>query len=283
MKIFTKIKDIQEFLSQQKRNGKTIGFVPTMGFLHEGHLSLVKKAKEENDLTVMSIFVNPIQFGPNEDFERYPRDFEHDKKLAEDNGVDVLFHPSAEEMYSGEPIVKFNVTKRKNVLCGRTRKGHFDGVVTVLTKLFHITMPDKAYFGLKDAQQFAIVQGFVEYLNFPIDIVGVETVREEDGLAKSSRNTYLSAKERKEAPEIYQALLSGKKAVENGVDDPKEIIRLVADHIRKNTSGEIDYVDVLSFPELEPLEKIKGKVIIAAAVKFASARLIDNVILDLAR
>jgi pantoate--beta-alanine ligase len=283
MKIFTKIKDIQEFLSQQKRNGKTIGFVPTMGFLHEGHLSLVKKAKEENDLTVMSIFVNPIQFGPNEDFERYPRDFEHDKKLAEDNGVDVLFHPSAEEMYPGEPIVKFNVTKRKNVLCGRTRKGHFDGVVTVLTKLFHITMPDKAYFGLKDAQQFAIVQGFVEDLNFPIDIVGVETVREEDGLAKSSRNTYLSAKERKEAPEIYQALLSGKKAVENGVDDPKEIIRLVADHIRKNTSGEIDYVDVLSFPELEPLEKIKGKVIIAAAVKFASARLIDNVILDLAR
>ena len=283
MKIFTKIKDIQEFLSQQKRNGKTIGFVPTMGFLHEGHLSLVKKAKEENDLTVMSIFVNPIQFGPNEDFERYPRDFEHDKKLAEENGVDVLFHPSAEEMYPGEPIVKFNVTKRKNVLCGRTRKGHFDGVVTVLTKLFHITMPDKAYFGLKDAQQFAIVQGFVEDLNFPIDIVGVETVREEDGLAKSSRNTYLSAKERKEAPEIYQALLSGKKAVENGVDDPKEIIRLVADHIRKNTSGEIDYVDVLSFPELEPLEKIKGKVIIAAAVKFASARLIDNVILDLTR
>lgn len=211
MKVFTKIKDIQEFLSEQKRNGKTIGFVPTMGYLHEGHLSLVKKATAENDLTVMSIFVNPIQFGPNEDFERYPRDFDRDRKLAEDNGVDVLFHPSVEEMYPEESIVQMNVKKRKDVLCGRTRKGHFDGVVTVLTKLFHITMPDRAYFGLKDAQQFAIVQGFVADLNFPIDIIGVETVREEDGLAKSSRNTYLSAQERKEAPEIYQALLKGKK------------------------------------------------------------------------
>ncbi|MEJ9212307.1 pantoate--beta-alanine ligase [Bacillus smithii] len=283
MKVFTKIKDIQEFLSEQKRNGKTIGFVPTMGYLHEGHLSLVKKATAENDLTVMSIFVNPIQFGPNEDFERYPRDFDRDRKLAEDNGVDVLFHPSVEEMYPEESIVQMNVKKRKDVLCGRTRKGHFDGVVTVLTKLFHITMPDRAYFGLKDAQQFAIVQGFVADLNFPIDIIGVETVREEDGLAKSSRNTYLSAQERKEAPEIYQALLKGKKAVENGVDDPMEIVRLVSDHIRQNTSGEIDYVEVLSFPELDPLEKIKGKVIIATAVQFASARLIDNVILDLSR
>ncbi|AKP47553.1 MULTISPECIES: pantoate--beta-alanine ligase [Bacillus] len=283
MKVFTKIKDIQEFLSEQKRNGKTIGFVPTMGYLHEGHLSLVKKATAENDLTVMSIFVNPIQFGPNEDFERYPRDFDRDRKLAEDNGVDVLFHPSVEEMYPEESIVQMNVKKRKDVLCGRTRKGHFDGVVTVLTKLFHITMPDRAYFGLKDAQQFAIVQGFVADLNFPIDIIGVETVREEDGLAKSSRNTYLSAQERKEAPEIYQALLKGKKAVENGVDDPAEIVRLVSDHIRQNTGGEIDYVEVLSFPELDPLERIKGKVIIATAVQFASARLIDNVILDLSR
>jgi pantoate--beta-alanine ligase len=283
MKVFTKIKDIQEFLSEQKRNGKTIGFVPTMGYLHEGHLSLVKKATAENDLTVMSIFVNPIQFGPNEDFERYPRDFDRDRKLAEDNGVDVLFHPSVEEMYPEESIVQMNVKKRKDVLCGRTRKGHFDGVVTVLTKLFHITMPDRAYFGLKDAQQFAIVQGFVVDLNFPIDIIGVETVREEDGLAKSSRNTYLSAQERKEAPEIYQALLKGKKAVENGVDDPAEIVRLVSDHIRQNTGGEIDYVEVLSFPELDPLERIKGKVIIATAVQFASARLIDNVILDLSR
>lgn len=283
MKVFTKIKDIQEFLSEQKRNGKTIGFVPTMGYLHEGHLSLVKKATAENDLTVMSIFVNPIQFGPNEDFERYPRDFDRDRKLAEDNGVDVLFHPSVEEMYPEESIVQMNVKKRKDVLCGRTRKGHFDGVVTVLTKLFYITMPDRAYFGLKDAQQFAIVQGFVADLNFPIDIIGVETVREEDGLAKSSRNTYLSAQERKEAPEIYQAMLKGKKAVENGVDDPAEIVRLVSDHIRQNTSGEIDYVEVLSFPELDPLERIKGKVIIATAVQFASARLIDNVILDLSR
>ncbi|MBE3569922.1 MAG: pantoate--beta-alanine ligase [Bacillales bacterium] len=283
MKVFTKIKDIHEFLSEQKRNGKTIGFVPTMGFLHEGHLSLVKKASEENDLTVMSIFVNPIQFGPNEDFERYPRDFERDRKLAEDNGVDVLFHPSVEEMYPEESIVQINVRKRKDVLCGRTRKGHFDGVVTVLTKLFHITMPDKAYFGLKDAQQFAIVQGFAADLNFPIDIIGVETVREEDGLAKSSRNTYLSAKERKEAPEIYQALLKGKKAVENGVDVPEEITQLVSKHIRQCTSGEIDYVEVLSFPELEPLERVKGKVIIATAVKFPSARLIDNVILELSR
>ncbi|MEK4950628.1 pantoate--beta-alanine ligase [Bacillus sp. FSL W8-1127] len=283
MKVFTKIKDIQEFLSEQKRNGKTIGFVPTMGYLHEGHLSLVKKATAENDLTVMSIFVNPIQFGPNEDFERYPRDFDRDRKLAEDNGVDVLFHPSVEEMYPEESIVQMNVKKRKDVLCGRTRKGHFDGVVTVLTKLFHITMPDRAYFGLKDAQQFAIVQGFVADLNFPIDIIGVETVREEDGLAKSSRNTYLSAQERNEAPEIYQALLKGKKAVENGVDDPAEIVRLVSDHIRQNTGGEIDYVEVLSFPELDPLERIKGKVIIATAVQFASARLIDNVILDLSR
>jgi pantoate--beta-alanine ligase len=175
-----------------------------MGFLHEGHLTLIKKAKEQNDTVILSIFVNPTQFGPNEDFEKYPRDEQRDLTLAAKEGVDVVFLPSVDEMYPTFPTTKLTAIDRTNVLCGKSRPGHFDGVVTVLSKLFHITMPDRAYFGLKDAQQVAVTKGLIEDYFFSIEIIGVETVREEDGLAKSSRNVYLTEKEREQAPHLYE-------------------------------------------------------------------------------
>ena len=193
--VYTK-KALRDKINGYKRDGKTIGFVPTMGFLHEGHLSLFRKAKETSDIVVASIFVNPTQFGPNEDFDSYPRDFERDKQLAEDTGVDILFHPEVSEMYSDEDMVQLTVTKRTNILCGKSRPGHFDGVVTILTKLFNIVTPDYAFFGKKDAQQVAVVNGLINTFQFPITIVHCEIVRESDGLAKSSRNVKLSESEK---------------------------------------------------------------------------------------
>src|SRR5690625_2644043 len=204
MKIIRTINEMKTQLNKVK--DKSVGFVPTMGYLHEGHLSLVKEAREENDIVVMSIFVNPLQFGPNEDFERYPRDEERDARVAEEAGVDLLFIPDVEEMYPETMGIKMTIDKGTNVLCGRSRPGHFDGVITVLTKLFHLVQPTNAYFGLKDAQQFAVVNTLINELNFPITLVGLPTVREANGLAKSSRNVYLSSKEREEATSLYKSL-----------------------------------------------------------------------------
>lgn len=280
MKIITKIKEMQSEISKQKALSKSIGFVPTMGFLHEGHLTLMRKARQENDIVVISIFVNPIQFGPNEDFDSYPRDFDRDQKLANEEKVDFLFYPSVEEMYPNPSSVKVRVQERVDVLCGKSRPGHFDGVATVLTKLFNIMTPTRAYFGKKDAQQVAVVDGLITDFHFPIELVPVDIVREEDGLAKSSRNVKLLPEERKQATALYKSLQSASKAITKGEQNPLKVIDLINDMLKSETDGVIDYVEIFNYPQLKPIEKIQGTIIIALAVKFSIVRLIDNIIID---
>ncbi|CAM3978791.1 pantoate--beta-alanine ligase [Lederbergia lenta] len=279
MQIITTSAMMQQKAAELKRQGKTIGYVPTMGYLHEGHLKLVKNSVGENDITVISIFVNPLQFGPNEDLEAYPRDPKRDTELAREAGVDVIFMPDAADMYPNELSMNIEVTKRADVLCGRSRPGHFNGVATVLIKLFNIILPDRVYFGSKDAQQTAIVEGLIADFNFPIKLIAVETAREADGLAKSSRNVYLLNNERQQAPAIYRSLLKAEKIIKDGESDPAVITQLVKEYIEKNTDGVIDYVEVLSYPQLSYQIRLEGKVIIAIAVKFSKARLIDNLII----
>ncbi|MCT2537360.1 pantoate--beta-alanine ligase [Aquibacillus koreensis] len=282
MDIVRSVAEMQKTAKEWKRSGKSVGFVPTMGFLHEGHESLMQQARSKHDLVVVSIFVNPLQFGPNEDFERYPRDEAHDRLVAERNQVDLLFIPTVEEMYPTHQSIDMQVTQRVNVLCGRTREGHFSGVVTVLTKLFHICLPDTVYFGLKDAQQVAVVDALINDLNFPVELQPVATVREDDGLAKSSRNVYLSEQERTEAPYIYKALQDAKKMVVDGEKNPVIIVREVEQFINKHTNGKIDYVELLSYPDLTTMKVINQQVILATVVQFKHARLIDNIIIPLA-
>lgn len=272
MRTIETIQELKAWVKETKGSGETIGLVPTMGFLHEGHISLVNKAKAENDRVVMSIFVNPAQFGPNEDFDRYPRDLERDQRLAEQAGTDVIFAPSAEEMYPRESQISISAGALADVLCGAKRPGHFDGVLKVVAKLFHLTEADRAYFGQKDAQQLAIIESMVEDYNFPLSIRRGETVREEDGLAKSSRNVYLSEAERREAPLLQQALQLGKQAAIEG-RDPVSVVRQYLDG---RISGEIDYIELLSYPALA--KEIEGEAILAIAVQFKKARLIDNLI-----
>ncbi|WP_100402477.1 pantoate--beta-alanine ligase [Bacillus sp. FJAT-42315] len=280
MIIIKQVKELTAIVSEKKKAGLSIGLVPTMGYLHEGHLTLARKAKAENDVVVMSIFVNPLQFGPNEDFESYPRDLEHDHKLAEEAGVDILFAPEPDEMYPKPSMIIMSVVERTDRLCGEKRPGHFDGVVTVVTKLFHVAQPDRAYFGLKDAQQVAVINGLVESLNFPLEVIGVETVREEDGLAKSSRNVYLTATERQLAPHMYRALKAGKDLAEQGEKDPTKVVNETIAYLNEHAKAEIDYVELLSFPDLTPIQTVEGQVILAAAVKYSNARLIDNIIFE---
>ncbi|MRH42428.1 pantoate--beta-alanine ligase [Aquibacillus halophilus] len=280
MKIIRTIQEMKQHASKLKKQGQAIGFVPTMGYLHEGHQQLMSKARQENDILIVSIFVNPLQFGPNEDFERYPRDEQRDIKTAEYNQVDVLFIPEKADMYPSPRSISLHVLRRSNVLCGRSREGHFEGVVTVLSKLFNITLPDKVYFGMKDAQQVAVVDALINDLNYPIEIIPVSTVRELDGLAKSSRNVYLSDQERDEANNIYKALQFGLKLVVDGEKNPDNIVQEVKDFILSNTHGKIDYVELLSYPELTPITSINEQVILATAVHFERARLIDNVVFN---
>lgn len=275
------IKTVVEMQSEQlKMSQKSIGFVPTMGYFHEGHLSLMKQAKKENDFLIVSVFVNPLQFGPNEDLDTYPRDEERDIRLAEEHDVDILFLPQAEDMYPTEQSVKMNVGERANVLCGKSRPGHFDGVVTVLSKLFNLIHPTNVYLGMKDAQQVAVVDGLIEDFNFPIKLVGLPTVREENGLAKSSRNVYLSDQERNEAMWIQRALKRGQKLVTEGEKQKSVIIRAVKDMILDHTNGTIDYIDLLSYPTLQSISTVEKNVILATAVKFNKVRLIDNIIFN---
>lgn len=278
MKIIRTIVDMKKELAHYRN--ASVGFVPTMGYLHEGHLSLVRRAREENDIVVMSIFVNPLQFGPNEDFERYPRDEERDAKLAKETGVDLLFVPTVDTMYPEEVNIQVKVSKGTDVLCGRSRPGHFDGVATVLAKFFHIVEPTKTYFGLKDAQQFSVVHTLISQLNFPIQLVGLPTVREEDGLAKSSRNVYLSLDEREEATALYKSLQLGKQLVEQGIKNVANIEEKVVKFIHSHTKAQIDYVELLSYPALNKIETIDDQVILAIAVHYEKARLIDNIILS---
>ncbi|MEB4856399.1 MULTISPECIES: pantoate--beta-alanine ligase [Priestia] len=280
MKVITTIKDMQQEMKKEKQLGRSIGFVPTMGYLHEGHATLLGAARTENEVVALSIFVNPTQFGPNEDFDTYPRDFERDERVAKEANVDYLFYPSVEEMYKSSRSVAITVRDRVDVLCGQKRPGHFDGVATVLTKLFHIVTPDRAYFGKKDAQQVAVVDGLIEDFNFPVELRAVDTVREADGLAKSSRNVYLTDKEREEAPVLFKSLQSALQLLEDGEKQVEMIKGTIRKEIEQHTSGKVDYIEVYMYPELKPIKKAAGKIIIALAVQFSKARLIDNVIVD---
>jgi pantoate--beta-alanine ligase len=280
MRVITTIKEMQAEIKKLKSQSKSIGYVPTMGFLHEGHLTLLNKARLENDSVVLSIFVNPLQFGPTEDFSTYPRDFARDQSLAECEGVDIIFYPSVEEMYPHSSSVRVAVQERTGVLCGKSRPGHFDGVATVLTKLFNIVMPTRAYFGIKDAQQVAIVEGLISDFNFPIELIPVDIVREEDGLAKSSRNVNLLPEERSQAVVLYKSLTAAKEAIEGGERNPQTIKDQVSDMIGSETHGQIDYVEIYSYPQLKEIENLEGTCIIALAVKFSKVRLIDNIILN---
>ncbi|MGG0716722.1 pantoate--beta-alanine ligase [Robertmurraya massiliosenegalensis] len=280
MKIITQLNEMQALVKELKRNN-SIGFVPTMGYLHEGHLQLIRTARESNDITIVSIFVNPIQFGPNEDFDAYPRNFERDKNICLAESVDIIFYPAVIDMYPNPLSVKVLVQARTDVLCGDSRPGHFDGVATVLTKLFHLVLPDRVYLGMKDAQQVAVVEGLISDFNFPIELIPVPTVREEDGLAKSSRNVNLSPMERDLAPAIYQALTEAKDMIEHGEKNIESIVSVIRNNIETKTNGTIDYIEIYSFPELQRIEKVEGKIIIAVAVQFTKARLIDNIVLTI--
>lgn len=272
LEIITTLSDLSAWVQKTKKQGDSIGLIPTMGFLHEGHISLVDMAKSENTKVVMSIFVNPAQFGPNEDFDRYPRDLERDSALAEAAGTDIIFAPSAAEMYPRESPIQLSAGALADVLCGAKRPGHFDGVLKVVTKLFHLVQPDRAYFGQKDAQQLAIIESLVEDFNFPLAIRRGETIREEDGLAKSSRNVYLSEAERKEAAHLRKALLIGKRAVLNNED----AVQSMTEYLQRNVSGKIDYIELLSYPDL--VRNVQNQAILAVAMQFEKARLIDNII-----
>lgn len=271
---------MQQKIRELKKD-KKIGFVPTMGALHDGHLTLVRKSKEENDITVVSIFVNPKQFGPNEDFASYPRTFESDKEKLEKEGVDFLFYPDVNDMYpedySTSVEVTSDITKK---LCGRKRPGHFKGVTTVVAKLFNIVLPDNAYFGLKDYQQYVIIKRMVKDLNFSINIVGVPIVRESDGLAMSSRNKYLSPDERKDAVLIYTSLLEAKKLIENGIKSAYIIKKEIENILVRSRFSKIDYVEIVDPETLKSVNNISKTVLIAIACYFGKARLIDNMLIE---
>ena len=265
-----------------KKENKSIGLVPTMGALHEGHASLINASAKENDITIVSVFVNPTQFGPNEDYEAYPRTLENDCIVAQNAGADVVFAPKNKDLYPNEDMTWVEVTGDiTKVLCGRTRPIHFRGVTTVVSKLFNLSRADRAYFGLKDAQQTEVLRRMVDDLFFNVELRIMPIVREADGLAKSSRNTYLSPEERKSALILSKSLKLAKEAFTNGQRDVEAILNLVKDTIQSEKTSQIDYVEMYKLPGLKPVgNKIEGRVLLALAVKFGTTRLIDNVILE---
>lgn len=280
MEICYTIKDVRERVNAWKREGLTVGFVPTMGYLHEGHKSLMEAARANNDKVVVSVFVNPMQFGPNEDLESYPRDFEKDSALCESVGVDLIFHPEPEEMYADGFCSYVDMNGLTTELCGKSRPIHFRGVQTVVLKLFNIVKPDTAYFGQKDAQQLAVIKRMVKDLNVDTEIVGCPIVREADGLAKSSRNTYLNPDERKAALILSRSLKLGRELIENGETDSKAVIKAITDSINTEPLAKIDYVDVVDFDTITPVDKIGKPVLVAIAVYIGKTRLIDNFIIE---
>ena len=280
MEICYTIKDVRERVNAWKREGLTVGFVPTMGYLHEGHKSLMEAARANNDKVVVSVFVNPMQFGPNEDLESYPRDFEKDSALCESVGVDLIFHPEPEEMYADGFCSYVDMNGLTTELCGKSRPIHFRGVQTVVLKLFNIVKPDTAYFGQKDAQQLAVIKRKVKDLNVDTEIVGCPIVREADGLAKSSRNTYLNPDERKAALILSRSLKLGRELIENGETDSKAVIKAITDSINTEPLAKIDYVDVVDFDTITPVDKIGKSVLVAIAVYIGKTRLIDNFIIE---
>lgn len=280
MQIVKTIDEVRSAVKQWKKEGLSVGLVPTMGFLHEGHKSLIERAVKENDRVVVSDFVNPTQFGPTEDLASYPRDLDRDAKLCEDAGAALLFNPEPEEMYFDDRTTSVNMEGLTKELCGKSRPIHFSGVCTVVSKLFNIVTPDKAYFGQKDAQQLAVIKRMVRDLNFDIEIVGCPIIREEDGLAKSSRNTYLSEEERKAAVILNQSLKIGKEMMENGETDAKKVKDAIVKNLSTEPLAKIDYVEIVDFNTIEPIEVIKKPVLTAIAVYIGKTRLIDNVILN---
>lgn len=281
MVILKKIDEVRAQVKEWKKQGLTVGLVPTMGYLHEGHQSLIKKSVGQNDRTVVSVFVNPIQFGPNEDLESYPRDLEADAKLCENTGADIIFNPEPEEMYADGFVSFINMTGLPNALCGLTRPIHFKGVCTVVGKLFNIVTPDRAYFGQKDAQQLAIIMRMVKDLNFDIEIVGCPIIREADGLAKSSRNIYLTPEERKAAVVLSKAVKLGQDMIADGERDAAKIVGEMKKLISAEPLATIDYVEMVNMDTMQSIEKAEGHVLCAMAVKFGKARLIDNFIAEL--
>jgi len=277
MMIIKRIKQVKKIIGLKRRQGKTIGFVPTMGSLHEGHVSLVRIAKKKSDFVVVSIFVNPTQFGPSEDFKRYPRDLKRDCRLLKKEGVDVVFFPPVKEIYPSGYKTYVEVTSLSNVLCGASRPGHFRGVTTVVLKLFNIIKPDIAVFGIKDFQQCAILKKMAKDLDLDIKILTGPTVREKDGLAMSSRNIYLSKTHRQNAAVLSQALRWAKKAVQAGVHDADGIIKKMTAMIQKK-QGKIDYIETVDQDSLARVKKLQSNVLIVLAVYFGKTRLIDNIV-----
>lgn len=281
--MITIVKTIEEVRAQVKAwraEGLTVGLVPTMGYLHEGHQSLIARSVAENDRTVVSDFVNPIQFGPTEDLATYPRDIERDAALCESTGANLIFHPEADEMYAPDFCTYVDMDHLTKGLCGKTRPIHFRGVCTVVSKLFHIVQPDRAYFGQKDAQQLAVIRRMVRDLNMPLTIVGCPIIREEDGLAKSSRNTYLSAEERKAALCLSRGLNKGKAAVEAGETDAEKIKAIITAEIEAEPLSRIDYVEIVDWNNLESVSSTEGSILAAVAVYIGKTRLIDNFIIE---
>ena len=281
MKVAKTIKSVRAAIKAARKSGRTIGLVPTMGALHRGHISLIERSSKHGDFVVVSIFVNPTQFGPKEDLAKYPRPLREDLRICEDHGVDVVFVPDAEEMYREEELTWVNVDKISESLCGRFRPGHFRGVATVCAKLFNIVQPDIAYFGQKDAQQLAVIRRMVADLNFPLKIVGCPTVREADGLALSSRNRYLSPQQRKDTTCIYRSLKTAHEMIKVGQTNPKTIASKVRKIITAAESlSSIDYISIVDADTLGDVSRITGKVLIAIAARFGSTRLIDNLTVD---
>lgn len=282
MKIAYTVKEVREQVKAWKKDGLTVGLVPTMGYLHEGHASLMKKGVEQCDKVVVSVFLNPMQFGPTEDLAAYPRDFERDSKLCEEMGAAMIFHPEPEEMYSPHFCSYVDMSVLTEDLCGKSRPVHFRGVCTVCNKLFNIVQPDKAFFGEKDAQQLAVIKRMVEDLNMDLEIVGCPIVREEDGLAKSSRNTYLNAEERKAALILSKSIFLGQKMVEEGERDARKVVKAMTELIETEPQAHIDYVKVVDGLTMQPIDVIDRPIVTAIAVYINdTARLIDNFHFDL--
>ena len=279
MRIVTTSKEVREQVAAWRKQGLSVGLVPTMGYLHEGHKSLIDAAVAGNDKVVVSVFVNPMQFGPTEDLASYPRDLDSDAALCEAAGADLIFHPEPEEMYLPDFSSFVDMNTLTKGLCGKTRPIHFRGVCTVVAKLFNIVTPDRAYFGQKDAQQLAVIRHMVSDLSYGIEIIGCPIIREEDGLAKSSRNTYLNEEERKAALVLSRSLAIGKALVKKGAAT-KELIAAMTEEIKKEPLAKIDYVEIVDWNTLEPVETVEGPILTAMAVYIGKTRLIDNFIVE---
>jgi pantoate--beta-alanine ligase len=279
MVILHTIKEIREYIASKREQGNIIGFVPTMGYFHQGHQSLMKQAHQDNDIAIVSLFVNPIQFGPNEDLRNYPRDLERDALMAEEAGVDVMFNPSPEEMYPDGFCTYVEVMSLTDSLCGASRPGHFRGVTTVVSKLFNIVMPDKAYFGMKDYQQLKVIERMTSDMNLPIEIVGMPIFRESTGLAMSSRNTYLDPDERKAALILSKSLAYAQDRLIPYNDSAEELKQMIEAYIKSEPLADIDYVEIVDADNLHKLDVIENRALLALAVRIGKTRLIDNTIL----